>query len=170
MGSTARNVNPAVLREYHWGTPMLRIKGKQKIFNYVITFLIKQGHPAMDEKFNCVLHVQSGDRAGDRCAVGCLIPDECYDPLLENLDVHLIQDRLLMKGELCKLPQFNDKYIDLLTELQEIHDDAAVQMNYSVHQDWPAVFFKELKKVAKKFKLNTKVLKCAKGKKEAHGT
>lgn len=52
---------------------------------------------------------------GAKCAVGVLITDEEYSPLLEGVDVFNMYDRDL-------LPPRLKEHIDLLCELQHWHD------------------------------------------------
>lgn len=52
------------------------------ILKTVTDHLVAQGGPAMSGH-NCVYRGESGSK----CAVGCLIPDELYDPVIENLGV-----------------------------------------------------------------------------------
>ena len=54
---------------------------QQEIFDTVLAHLRKQGKAAMDDKGNG----QYRGLDGTACAVGCLIPDELYDPLIENI-------------------------------------------------------------------------------------
>lgn len=52
---------------------------KQEIFDTVVRHLHAQGKPALNDA-NC----RYRSDAGLSCAVGCLIPDEFYDPQMEN--------------------------------------------------------------------------------------
>ncbi len=53
---------------------------KQEIFDKVKAHLLAQGKRAVNGDGNCMYRGMDGTK----CAVGCLIPDELYTPLLEN--------------------------------------------------------------------------------------
>lgn len=83
-----------------------------EIFTKVKEHLLRQGAPAKDRG---VCMYRSPD--GLKCAVGCLITDEAYDPAIEGKNVdHLAVRDVLIKSriDLC--------HITLLKELQLIHD------------------------------------------------
>lgn len=55
---------------------------KQETFDTVVSHLRRQGRCAMD-RLTCVYRAENGDR----CAAGCLIPDDLYSSNLEGLSV-----------------------------------------------------------------------------------
>jgi hypothetical protein len=55
----------------------------QEIFDKVVTHLRTQGKQAKNTSDDCVYRRPNGLM----CAVGCLIPDELYDPALEGATV-----------------------------------------------------------------------------------
>ena len=55
---------------------------QQEIFDTVLAHLRKQGKASMSGADSC--RYRGPD--GTACAVGCLIPDELYDPLIEGAD------------------------------------------------------------------------------------
>lgn len=54
---------------------------QQEIFDAVLAHLRKQGKASMSDPASC----RYRGPGGTSCAVGCLIPDELYDPLIENV-------------------------------------------------------------------------------------
>lgn len=90
---------------------------KQQVFDTVVNHLRQQGSKAE-------FYDEEGDRHccyrkdGLKCAVGCLIPDEFYNPALEGKTVEheMVQD--VLKDITNEL--------DLLWSLQSIHDWEAV--------------------------------------------
>ena len=56
---------------------------EQEIFDTVLTHLREQGEAATSAGGSCRYRGANGTA----CAVGCLIPDELYDPLIEGLGV-----------------------------------------------------------------------------------
>ena len=52
---------------------------------------------------------------GDKCAIGCLIPDDKYDP---NMEGHLISCSPLIQDAIGA----SEDHIDFLTDLQRVHD------------------------------------------------
>lgn len=113
---------------------------KQEIFDTIARHLAKQGHRA-------AVRTELGDRCryrlrnGDRCAIGCLIPDEEYIDALEGGGVAAIFNYLTGKAidisnyssaravviTAEKLPVTAERLItagvDLLKELQQLHDE-----------------------------------------------
>lgn len=81
----------------------------QEIFDTVVTHLYTQGKQAADGKNRC----QYRTDAGLKCAVGCLIPDDQYDPAMEGATVDTL-------GSL--LPSYLHPHMRLLIELQGVHD------------------------------------------------
>lgn len=88
---------------------------KQQTFNTVKEHLLKQNQPCVDDIFNCKYR-----HNGLKCAAGCLIPDDKYDPLMEDKTV----DNKYFTDE-----DFFGHDKQLVLHLQDIHD------HYSV-KDW----------------------------------
>lgn len=80
---------------------------------------------------------------GRMCAVGCLIPDELYDPKMERKNVMHVASKF-PEVKQCGITEEN---MPLLAKLQQIHD-----------LDPTSVWRQELAKVAQRFKLDPKVL------------
>ncbi len=59
---------------------------KQAVFNTVAKHLLTQGRQAMDSGGHCVYR----GKDGLRCAIGALIPDEVYDPVIEDATSHML--------------------------------------------------------------------------------
>jgi len=85
---------------------------KQEIFDTVKTHLLKQNEQAWDDDYKACAYL---DQSGNKCAVGCLIPDG-----------HPAQQ---FRGSVSPLfanyPDLKEKFGDyeaLLIELQYIHD------------------------------------------------
>ena len=91
-----------------------RPRGNQEIFNYVVTFLRKQGRKSKGDNGDCVYLSDTGDK----CAAGCLIPPEDYDPRIES---HTIYGGQYTSPLFEKL--FNEAELRLIKELQIIHDE-----------------------------------------------
>jgi hypothetical protein len=91
----------------------------QEIMERVSLHLITQGEPAKNYDGDCVYR----DDHGRKCAVGCLIPDDRYDPEMDREGTALstaidsIKDMFPVFEELG----FHD-HIDLLEDLQRVHD------------------------------------------------
>lgn len=100
----------------------------QEIFNTVAAHLLRQGRKAEGYGTQPGCAYRSND--GDKCAVGCLIPDDDYSIELEGAVVtpNLLEDtdRLafrekFLKDVLIRLGLL--KHVHLLRSLQAIHDD-----------------------------------------------
>ena len=94
---------------------------KQEIFNIVAAHLMKQGCISVSSLNYCVYR----NPEGLRCAVGCLITDDEYDPAMDDRGIagetgvrYLIEKGLL--------PERLIPHADFLVELQCIHDTVPV--------------------------------------------
>ena len=91
--------------------PKQRAKA-QEIILKVFEHLIVQGERAMDGP-QCVYRAPDGNK----CAAGCLIPDELYSNKMEGSSFrHVAMDH-------PKLQEMFGDYIELIGELQQIHDN-----------------------------------------------
>lgn len=97
----------------------------QDIFNKVATHLIEQGKPAATELGICKYRTNTGLR----CAAGCLIPDELYDNKIENHSVRYTETAAILYEAGVYDEDERDTQcgarVDLLAQLQRIHDNAA---------------------------------------------
>jgi len=111
----------------------------QEIFDKVSKHLLEQG-----EKAAISGHCMYRMPGGKKCAAGCLIPDELYDPIIEGNGVGFGTevDRVLRKAG------FRVLQFPLISKLQDIHDCT------SSPSEWRA----ELERLAKKHGFNTEVL------------
>lgn len=92
------------------------VMGKQEIFDKVSKHLLKQGRRAFDTKQQKCMYLT---KSGLKCAIGCLIKEECYSEELEGLTV----DRQAVKHavKLSGVSVSGDS-MRLLSRLQGIHD------------------------------------------------
>lgn len=121
-------------------------ENEQKVFDRVLDHLRTQGEPAMTVNCECRYRTQREGKTLS-CAVGCLIPDEVYDPSIECAIVQAFRDaklpekdqfiteeipgetlhacasRVAVRGVLDAL----EVNYGLLAEMQGIHDSAAVR-------------------------------------------
>lgn len=104
---------------------------QQEIFDYVATFLIKQGKPAMDG-YRCMYRAPDGSK----CAGGCLIPDEVYHPSMEGSAFYCIVDDTF--------PIHLQENKNFIGDLQYCHDE------YS-SQEAPGEFIPWIKKRLERF-------------------
>lgn len=59
---------------------------------------------------------------GLKCAIGCLIPDELYNEKMEGISIHGLARKFPSLGKI-----FRDVNMDMLLELQGVHDDTPVE-------------------------------------------
>ena len=116
----------------------------QEIFDTVATHLLKQGRRAVNPDIPEMCHYRGA--GGTACAVGVLIPDEVYDPMMEGRTVIG-----LLSHPGFKLPRWLWNNETLLIELQDVHD---------VEHNWEgsATMKAALSKVAKESSLTSDVL------------
>ena len=107
----------------------------QEIFNRVSQHLLAQGEQSTRRGGGCAYR---GDN-GKACAVGCLIKDEAYKPVIEGLSTERAEVR---RALMASIGPVSGKAFDLLSELQIVHD-------YTAPDGWPAA----LAEVAANFKL-----------------
>ena len=102
---------------------------EQEIFDTVLAHLREQGKAAATDDGGC--RYRGAD--GTACAVGCLIPDELYDPVIEGLGVGRIIEAVVpdyrqdQTQELLPIlarikNHIGAEHLPLLNELQEAHD------------------------------------------------
>ena len=106
----------------------------QEIFDTVAEHLAKQGHPALSGyKGSCMYR----NKNGESCAVGCLIPDEMYDPKMDEEDISI--ETLIHHEPEFLFPDYFKDNIGLLSHLQIAHD----QWNYMDPDSYESVDKKE---------------------------
>ena len=89
---------------------------RQKIFDQVVAHARKQGHKARDsESGSCLYRAPNGDK----CFLGCLFPDELYNPAMENLRISNKEMEAVSK--FLEVESQDDEMF--LRELQVIHDN-----------------------------------------------
>lgn len=112
---------------------------KQVIFDQVVFTLAKQGHQSIDMTDGTCLY---RGPEGRKCAVGILIPDDRYDPLLDSAGAIACVfenegDETASLG-VRLLPEWNNwEMIRFLQCLQAQHDDAACD---PVTKEWTSVW------------------------------
>lgn len=91
----------------------------QEIFDKVYTHLEQQGGASALETGACLYRSEDGKM----CAVGCLIPDDKYDPKFEGEPVdELIYAPDGWKPEWFTGDKHSDDIVSFLWKLQEAHD------------------------------------------------
>lgn len=108
---------------------------QQELFDRVATHLLTQKAKAIGADGRCRYRAPNGLT----CAIGCLIPEEQYDPELEGCTVFNTRIR--------EVAGFQMALSDLAADLQRLHD-------YESPEHWCA----ELKEVAANHRLNTAAL------------
>lgn len=107
---------------------------QQQVFDFVVTHLMTQGKKSDDEDGDCRYRTPEGLK----CAVGCLMSDEEYNPKYEGCSVPYLQ-MVFREDSFLNLIATYEK---LLTELQYVHD------TYT-----PEAWSEQLQEVADTFKL-----------------
>lgn len=98
----------------------------QEIFNIVSHHLLTQNDKSFDENDS----PRYFGPWGKKCAIGCLIPPEHYDPKIESYGVSLIRfhrpgtvERILATALFKSgVDVDNDYILEILIDLQECHD------------------------------------------------
>ncbi len=112
---------------------------KQEIFDKVAKHLLNQNKKSMlyrsDGTENYCLYRSP---EGLSCAVGCLIPDEYYEPFIENrsVDDNDVIKILIKSNVIKRLDYEYDEIFPLLQTLQTIHDDHDTVEWYELLKDF----------------------------------
>lgn len=107
---------------------------QQEIFDQVAAHLLRQNERSRTEKNGCAYR---GDN-GLMCAVGCLMTDEQYKLIYRSFESKVAS----------ALPGVDGSTGALLDELQGVHDSSE-----------PLFWCQDLSKIARRYELNTDVLK-----------
>ena len=103
---------------------MLTIKN---IYESVTAHLLSQGAVSEDENGSCRLRSPNGRK----CAIGSLLRDECYQPDFEGIGISYYRgttDGALLRALYAsQIDVYRPEVMDLLIELEEVHDDAPVE-------------------------------------------
>lgn len=116
----------------------------QEIFDTVVVHLLEQGEKSISSKLGYSSCRYRGPN-GLRCAVGCVIPDDIWEPAMEGWRVNKLFQEY---PNIRKLLGFRN--LSLLLDCQNIHDNTAVR-------EWR----EKLKKLGRKRRLSIKVLEAA---------
>lgn len=96
----------------------------QEIFDKVAKHLLTQRVQSMSisaiDNFTSICAYRGAE--GTSCAVGCLIPDDKYDPSLEGLNIHSIAHSMMASILEVSVEEYRNNTKDLLSALQGIHD------------------------------------------------
>jgi hypothetical protein len=130
---------------------------KQELFDYITTFLFKQGEPSVDGDGNCAYR----GNGGLMCAFGCVIPDSIYHWRMENvLSQDVIRDGRAYHARHVDYFNALKTHENVIQSLQDAHDGAPHKGNLEQgpkNQDYRnrvrAYWIKEFARVARKYKL-----------------
>jgi hypothetical protein len=104
----------------------------KEIYERVSAHLLTQQAVSEDENGTCRLHGNNQRQ----CAIGSLIRDDVYRPEIEGVGISYYQNTfdgtLLRALYASDVNIYDETIIELLTELEEVHDSAHVD-------EWPAL-------------------------------
>ncbi|WP_225936182.1 hypothetical protein [Caballeronia sp. NK8] len=102
----------------------------KKIYERVSEHLLTQRAVSEDDNGSCRLRSPEGRK----CAIGSLVNDDLYEPELEGVGIsyyrHAQDGKLLRALFASNVNAYDPNIIDLLIELEEIHDYADID-------EWP---------------------------------
>lgn len=107
---------------------------RQQIFDKVLTALITQKVASLDYTNACAYRGENGTK----CAAGHLISDHYYRKSMEGIIIHSLRDNNF------KLPKFITENIELIQQLQYVHDNYMSRYEVVTKQR----FIEEMKKTA----------------------
>lgn len=115
----------------------------QETFDFVANHLYDQGKPAI-LSHGGIIYCRLRAPDGCKCALGCLIPDDRYEPRMEaETATYLITNWPEIFGSYDK---------SLITHLQFVHDESYVLVRVK-RMTWMAALNVKLARVAKEFGL-----------------
>lgn len=117
---------------------------RQAVFDKVATHLLTQNKTSESSSGQCLYRSTNGDTTL-MCAIGCLIPDDKYDPFMEGQSIDMDAPDVL--AALDYLDITNDIDIEFLGNLQDVHDCGATYEWLSYLED-----------LGESYNLNTSVL------------
>lgn len=109
----------------------------QQVYDQISLHLLMQGKQAKNEKGNCVYHSVDGCK----CSIGSLIPDDVYEPRVED---RYYSDIFISVGSVI-----SDEMVSLLEMFRVLHDA------YQPHE-WSSC----LPDIARKMNLSSEVGSC----------
>jgi hypothetical protein len=121
---------------------------KQEIFDAVVKHLMAAPSRSVNLKTNACMYRTSD---GAKCAVGAILPDECYRPEMDH-DTAGTSIRSLVVNHPEWVPFWMRRNVELLQVLQTVHDTSANWM------DGKSDMIRKLHKVADDFKLKKRAL------------
>lgn len=92
---------------------------KQEIFDKVIQHARTQNKTAINKQNECVYRTKNGLK----CFIGCLIPDDKYEPFMEGITISSI---LILDAIGIPNNQRTKQNLSFLRQLQIIHDGCPV--------------------------------------------
>lgn len=123
---------------------------RQEAFDIMVSGLIKQGKPSYDiQTMNCMYD----NGAGQKCAVGMLIPDDDYSPLLEGNGISTLAFKAVKFGWKTK-HLFNEMNYDMMDAVRTTHDMSVTFYREEGTEKWIDHIKKEYEALA--FKLGLK--------------
>ena len=121
---------------------MHKLPSAHEIFKRIAEHLRTQGRPAYaEDNWSCRYRAESGLS----CAVGCLIPDELYNPRFEGKAAPAVINSLYKSG----LADWRE-HTNLLEALQELHDNCELTRKGTFHKRQLA---SRLREIAQRFSL-----------------
>jgi hypothetical protein len=99
-----------------------------EIYEKVTTHLLTQRAVSENQNGSCRLH----GAQGRKCAVGSLVSDESYKPASEGIGISYYRNArdgdLLRALHASQVDTYRADIIDLLIELEQVHDDKAARV------------------------------------------
>ena|ERR1019366_215155 len=121
---------------------MMRRGTAQQVYDTSVGHLIRQGKPASEDGIECSYRTKDGLK----CAIGCLITDKEYRVSMEKNNVCAINRHGI-------LPEPLVQFIDLLEELQSLHDDILTKSKVIDKE-----FIRVAKNIAARYDLSSDIL------------
>lgn len=94
------------------------MKTNQELFDQSVSGLLRQGKPAIDAEGGCKYLAKDGCK----CAVGQLIPPECYTSKAEGVAVRTAETTRPVLKTMLACSRIGEDSYELLRSLQTIHD------------------------------------------------
>ncbi len=122
---------------------------RQAVLDHVVPLMLKQGKPSME---GSACKYRSGTHNETLCcAIGFLIEDDLYTPSMEDKSPTIVGQMHPTSNSIWQEAFRTEE--GFLYDLQDCHDNSAVECAFNFHLDFNTEFTRRAKRLAKSYNL-----------------
>ena len=122
---------------------------RQAVLDHVVPLMLKQGKPSME---GSACKYRSGTHNETLCcAIGFLIEDDLYTPSMEDKSPTIVGQMHPTSNPIWQEAFRTEE--GFLCDLQDCHDNSAVECAFNSHLDFNTEFTRRAKRFAKAYKI-----------------